>query len=66
MRKPRKGSTTTYVGVRAYYRRTLKSGQVRLYLRDAPNRVVGSITVEPDKAALFKRGKTYTIEHIWS
>lgn len=65
MRKPRKGSRTTYRGVRVYYRRTLKTGAVRLYLQDAPNRVVGSITVEPAKAALFKRGKTYTIEHVW-
>jgi len=65
-RKPRKGSKTTWTGMRVYYRRALRNGSVILYLRDATRRTAGRLTVDPEAAKAFKPGKSYTVEQTWA
>lgn len=49
--------------MRPYYRRVNRlTGFVTVYLRDGLGRKGPRLTLEADKAKLFERGKSYTIE----
>ena len=63
MRRKKKPRVFTYSGLRPYYRRRLRTGEIVVYLGDSRGKAGKLIIGDPQKAALFERGKTHTVEH---
>jgi hypothetical protein len=57
------GTMKQWAGLRPYYRRTLRSGDVRIYFRDVHGYSVW-LVVTPETARQVLPGKSYTLEEM--